>query len=300
MTLRKQRSSWTPWASAFLALAVVLFAADQALAVRIYSNQSPGDPTAPALNPKAVSKSGVAAPAGSFWSEVQNDAGNLTESNTVAGFSGHKTTTTTGEFRLADDFTVPAGQMWTIDSVCVYGYQTGFAGFPASPISAGNLQIWNGRPGDVGSAVVFGDTTTNRLLSSTGMGLFRIFNSTVPPPGSAPGTTRRIYEHDLSAGSTVLGPGTYWIDFQVNPVTTSAAHFVPSATIEGARGLPGMNGRQFISTGWQDMIDAGNPTTAPDVLQDLPFILKGTIVPEPAALATMLLALGGLLAFRRR
>ena len=35
----------------------------------------------------ATTESGVAAPAGSQWSEVQHNAGNLTEANTSAGFS---------------------------------------------------------------------------------------------------------------------------------------------------------------------------------------------------------------------
>ncbi|MEQ1644329.1 MAG: hypothetical protein ABL959_12860, partial [Pyrinomonadaceae bacterium] len=53
------------------------------------------------LNPQALTKSGVAAPAGSFWSEVQNNTGDLTASNTSAG-----STVTQGTFRLADNFTI--------------------------------------------------------------------------------------------------------------------------------------------------------------------------------------------------
>jgi uncharacterized protein (DUF2235 family) len=43
-----------------------------------------------------------------------------------------------------------------------------------------NLRIWNGRPADAGSAIVFGDTTTNRFVSSTDTNVLRIFNSAVP------------------------------------------------------------------------------------------------------------------------
>ena len=52
-------------------------------------------------NPQALSESGVAAPAGFFWSEVQHDTGNITESNTNAGYAD-----TQGTLRLADNFTL--------------------------------------------------------------------------------------------------------------------------------------------------------------------------------------------------
>src|SRR4051794_15870819 len=62
------------------------------------------------LSTGATSKSGVAAPAGYTWSEVQNNAGVTTVSNTVSGF----TTSISSELSVADDFTVPAGPNWDI------------------------------------------------------------------------------------------------------------------------------------------------------------------------------------------
>src|SRR5205085_5377119 len=53
------------------------------------------------LNPSATTESGVAAPAGFFWSELQHPAGNTTESNAAGGFS-----VTSGSLRLADNFTL--------------------------------------------------------------------------------------------------------------------------------------------------------------------------------------------------
>jgi hypothetical protein len=268
------------------AACVICAAAGTATAqVNLYSNQS-ADPNAPALNPQALTKSGVAAPAGNFWSEVQNDAGVTSASNTSAGASGNRVRSAAGigQFRLADDFTVPTGQSWQIDAVKLYGYQTSFTG-AGSPVNAANLQIWNGRPGDAGSSVIFGDTTTNRLASSTPTNLFRIFNTVAPPPGSAPGTTRRIFENTVNAGIT-LGPGTYWLDWQFDTVNTAGTWFMPNTTHEGMRGVPGANARQLVTAGtpaqlvWQDSIDAGNPSTAADVNQDMPFIL--VTIPEPA------------------
>jgi len=95
------------------------------------------------LDTGPTTESGVAAPAGTTWSEVQHDAGNMAESNTLSGVSCSVTSTV---FRCADDFTVPGGSPgWTITSINVYAYQTGYAG-AGSPITAGTLQIWNQPP----------------------------------------------------------------------------------------------------------------------------------------------------------
>jgi hypothetical protein len=222
----------------------------------------------------ATSNSGVAAPAGTQWSEVQNETGNTTFSNTLAGVSCAVTATV---FRCADDFTIPAGQTWTINQVAVFAYQTGFAG-TTSPITGATLQIWSGRPGDAGSTVIFGDTTTNRLATSTDSLLWRIFNSAVPAPGTAPATNRRIWDTRINvAPAQVLSAGTYWISWNTQ-IGATTAHFAPPVTIPGIRALPGWNARQLTGTGWQDVIDVGNPdASAPDLPMDFPFKLIGSI-----------------------
>jgi hypothetical protein len=177
---------------------------------------------------------------------------------------------------------VPAGQTWTVDQVAVFAYQTSFAG-TTSPITAGTLQIWNGRPGDAGAAVIFGDTTTNRLATSTDSLLWRIFNSAVPAPGTAPATNRRIWDNRLTvAPAQVLAAGTYWVDWQTQ-IGTTTAHFAPTVTIPGIRGRMGDNARQFTGAAWTDVIDLGNPSTAPDFPQDFPFKLVGSISGGPSA-----------------
>lgn len=230
---------------------------------QIYSNGG--------LNPQPVSSSGVAAPAGFFWSELQAETGNTTESNASAGFSVNN-----GAFRLADDFVVPPGETFTIEAVEFHAYQTGAPATP-SPFTEYNLQVWNGRPGDAGASVIFGDTTTNRLVSSVNSNMFRLFNSSVPPPGSAPGTTRTIWRNRVAINPPlVLGEGTYWLDW-ASTVSGAGPHFQPSVTIAGSRGLPGWNARQFnVAAGtWGDAIDGGNPVAAPDFPQDIPFDLFG-------------------------
>ena len=89
---------------------------------------------------------------------------------TSYGF-GHAITT---GFRMADDFTVPAGG-WNISQITFYAYQTGST--TTSTINNVNLQIWNGPPGQPGSIVVFGDTTTNRLAGSSFSNIYRVLDT---------------------------------------------------------------------------------------------------------------------------
>lgn len=222
-----------------------------------------------------ISKSGVPAPSGTQWSEVQNNSFETTVSNTVAGYGCHLVGTTTNN-RCADDFVVPTGQTWTINAVVIFAYQTGYTG-TTSPFVGANLRIWNGFPEASGSTVVFGDTTTNRLGSSTNANLYRIFNSAVPAPGTPPGTTRIIWQNTINVSpALVLGPGHYWIDFQLN--TGSGTNFTPPTTISNIRATPVMNALQKIGTGaWVRIVDDGNPSASPDVPADFPFKLLGSI-----------------------
>jgi CSLREA domain-containing protein len=226
----------------------------------------------------ATTNSGVAAPVGTQWSEVQNETGVTTFSNTLAGVSGSVTATV---FRIADDFTVPPGETWTVDAVVFYAYQTGFAG-AVSPINAYTLRIWDGVPDAPGSSVLCGDTTTDQLVASDDSGLWRVFNTQVPAPGTVPATNRRIWASTLDIPGSCAAPGafpegTYWLDWN-SRIGTTTAHFAPTVTVPGARNRPGDNARQFNGTAWVDVLDVGNPDLiAPDVTQDFPFQLYGSI-----------------------
>lgn len=234
----------------------------------------------------ANSLSGVAAPAGTQWSEDQNNFGDLRYANTLAGVSCSVTATV---FRCADDFNVPVGQTWTINQVIVFAYQTGFVG-ATSPITAATLRIWNGRPGDAGSTIVFGDTTTNRLASSTNSNLFRIFSSVVgvgANPPSVPATNRIIWQNNITVSpAAVLTAGQYWIDWNTT-IGATTAHFAPTATVVGTRDTPGSNARQFTGAAWVNAVDAGQtPTGNPPPIslpQEFPFQLDGTVSGAPLA-----------------
>lgn len=220
-----------------------------------------------------TARRGTIAPDGFLWSESQSDTGSTTETNSVLGFGA-----TAFGVSLADDFTIPAGQTWRISSVSAWGF---FAGWTASqsPFSGGSIRIWNGRPGDAGSTVIFGDTTTDRLLSSTRANAYVIANSDTPSPGVTPGLTRELWENKFSVSPTLsLGPGTYWVEFATSTYS-NGAQFYRNVISPGNRTRPGWNARQFSfsSNTWADVLDGGSPSSAPDVPQDIAFIVRGTV-----------------------
>jgi hypothetical protein len=228
------------------------------------------------LSTGATAKNGTAAPSGTNWSELQNDTGNTAASNGSWGFSANG-----ASYRLADDFTVPSGQSWTLSGIDVYAYKTG-ASASASPFTSATLQIYRGRPGDSGSTLVCGNTTTNMLTSSSAANLYRILN-TVVPTAATPDTTRKIWRNRLAIPSTCAGAGaftagTYWIVWGTRD-SANGAHYTPSLAIPGARTRSGANARQLnVSSGaWSSVTDSGKPDTAPDAVQELPFEIQGSI-----------------------
>ncbi|MBU6412835.1 MAG: hypothetical protein KGS45_05125 [Planctomycetes bacterium] len=248
------------------------------LAIPLYSNRS-ADPSTPALATGFNSLSGIAAPSGKIWSESASNNTNTVGLGLV-GIAAHHTGEVSGSFRLADDFTVPSGAGWYVNTITVYAYQTGYIG-GQSPFSAVNLRIWNGIPGQVGSSVVFGDTTTNRLLESSATNILRIGNSVVAPFPMTPDATRTIWASKLSINA-LLPAGTYWLDWQYDCVDPSKPALTPPVTIAGSVVTANANARQFapstlVATGaWTVISDAGKPEASADQLIDLPFLIAGS------------------------
>ncbi|MBA4292410.1 hypothetical protein C0431_05520 [bacterium] len=271
--------------------------ASSAFGVNLYSNQSSNVNVA-ALNFSTTTRSGVTAAAGSMWSEVQaNGSGVQTESNTNAGSSVHLVAPGPN-FRLADDFTV-SGAGWNVTGIAVFAYQTGST---SNPVTGGNMNLWSGRPGETSSVIIgtatWSNATDQLQLDANTVGIGnRIFNTNSPAPGSAPGTTRRIWQSNFTLNQT-LAAGTYWIDYQLT--TTAGSLFAPTTTHQDVRGISGANARQLTTTGWVDVIDGGNPAAAPDVAQDMPFIISGEAVPEPMTMGVLALGAAALAARKRR
>lgn len=226
------------------------------------------------LSTGPTSKSGVAAPAGYTWSEAQNNTGNTTESNTNSGFGCQKVGTLTNNF-CADDFVVPAGQSWSITSIALFAYVTGYVGSTPPGMKA-TVKILNGAPNVGSPTVVFGDDTTNRFASAQDALMYRVFNSAYPTAVNPVGTTRKIWRVNTTTPVT-LSSGTYWMQFQMEDQASIATVWTPPVTTVGIRGLPTDNALQNTGT-WAPMVDAGNPAAAPDYPQDLPFIITYSVL----------------------
>ena len=146
--------------------------------------------------------------------------------------------------RVADDFTV-GGSGWLISNITFFGYQTGST--TTSTFTAVNLRIWDGPPNVGTSMVVFGDTTTNRLVSSTWSNIYRVLDTGLTD-------TDRPVMANVVAINTFLPAGTYWLDWQADG-TLASGPWAPPVSILGQTGKPGANALQYTSTGWAAVVD---------------------------------------------
>ncbi|MEO6611864.1 MAG: hypothetical protein ABIT05_09845 [Chitinophagaceae bacterium] len=216
-----------------------------------------------------ISNSGVAAPAGFNWSELQNNPGeNIT--NYILGITCSRAGL--GNYHVADDFTIPAGQTWKISRFSIYAYQDNMAG-PVSPFDSLRIQVWNKKPQQTGAAIIFGNLTSNVLSSSIDSFTYVIENSTVPAPGITPYYIDRVWKLSANVDLT-LQAGTYWLDWQTH-TSGNYYNYTPTVKVKGTRGLPGWNAIVFNALNvWQDVRDYGRTAsgpTPPIINQDLPF-----------------------------
>jgi PEP-CTERM motif len=207
--------------------------------------------------------------AGGFYSVLQ--AG-----NTTLGAGGQTVGATVNT--LADDFTNSVA--WNLTGASVFAYQTNAT---TAGIAGGNLTIRSGSP--TGAIEATGTWTV-----STFAPIFR---------AAATGSdVRHVQQVDFSLSGT-LAAGTHWLVWSLfpDPGNTSGP-FHPYLTQVGAASPSGsLNARQDIGgAGFNPLFDGANTTAA----QDLPFLIHGSAVPEPASMVVIGLGMIGLLARRKR
>jgi hypothetical protein len=158
---------------------------------------------------------------------------------------------------IADDFT--STSEWTIDSLKFFSYQS-FA--TTMTITGIYVQIWNGAPNVSGSAVVWGDTVTNRLNRA---GLTNIYRTTSAAPTNC---DRRIQEIVANVNTT-LPAGTYWIQFAATGSAASGP-WCPPITIPGVAVTGNALQKTLAAPNWAPAL---NGLTS---VNGAPFIVYGT------------------------
>ena len=166
-------------------------------------------------------------------------------------------------YSVADDFTVPGGSTWAIGSIEFFAYQTGSSTTPT--INGLAMQIWNGKPGDFGSAVVWGDFVTNVMASASFSNIYRV----QAPNG---GVLRPIMKVVANTPGLSLPAGTYWVEWAMAGTLSSGPWAPPIVTGTLATG----NAIQSLDEGatYNDILSGTYP-------QGLPFIINGEVVTTP-------------------
>lgn len=254
----------------FAAFACLLAAAPAAFGQILYDNKSSITGGSNSLFAGIVTDTGAGA--GGFDASVlQNVIPPGAVADTIFGF-GHQ-----NAVRLSDQFTVPAGEVWTINGVVNFGYLTGAT---TPTVTASNVRFFNGAP-NAGGTVIAGDTTTN-LLTAGSNTFLNIYRTTTADIATA--TTRRIqtWTSTLTA-PLVLNPGTYWLDY-----SNVGSSFVPPLQV-----VPRVGG---IATGDAlQSTDSGATYAAildGTTMKGIPFQLIGTSSPIPEPTSMALVGLG--------
>jgi hypothetical protein len=165
-------------------------------------------------------------------------------------------------YSMADDFTVTDAAGWQIDDITFFAYQTNSP--TTSTITGVYVQIWDGAP-NAGGSVIWGDMTTNRLLSTGWANIYRVTETNT---GS---TTNRPIMEDVASIGTTLAQGTYWVQWSTDGSASYSGPWAPPITINGQTTTG--NALQY-TTAWAAFTDSGTLTP-----QGLPFIINGSIVP---------------------
>ncbi|GBD54217.1 hypothetical protein BGM30_33100 [Microcystis aeruginosa NIES-298] len=215
----------------------------------------------------------------------------VSQGSATVGAAGRNAT---GNFRLAQSFTISDAGLWAIDTVSVMAYMTstGYGFPPTSPFTGISVNIWDNAPGLAGSNILGSSTT---LLSTNWTGVYRTFNGVLD---NAQRPVMNIAANFSGSGLT-LAPGTYWADYQLTGLsptggTNAFTPFLMTTSGGNPVTLTG-NARQLDSGSWVT-ISEGNPAQG----VSLPLTVTGQNVqvqqvPEPSTVLGLgLLGLGAL------
>ena len=160
------------------------------------------------VNPTHGSYSALLFDNGGFVTGIGDGFGGADTSTIETGYTtfgyGHQLTALN---RVADNFAVPAGKIWTLSDMHWFTYQTGAP--TSGTITSVNVRIWSGDPAS-GGVVLAGDTTTNRMSSMVWSNCFR-----VQDVANILNNQRALMDVTVDMSwAPVLTAGTYFVDVQ--------------------------------------------------------------------------------------
>ena len=170
-------------------------------------------------------------------------------------------------YRVADDFVVPVGTTWNIDSVYFYCYQTN-APVNVSPITAVNIRVWDDGGGSPGTTLLYGDTTTNRLVRSAWTNSYRVLES-----ATGTSSARGIFKNVCNTPGLSLPAGTYWIDWQFTGSSSFSGPWANPIVITGNATTGNGVQEAGAQNPWNAAMDPGSNTQ-----QGFPFVFYGSSV----------------------
>lgn len=154
---------------------------------------------------------------------------------------------------LADDFTVPAGEIWMVDSLRVYAFQTSQT---TASVTKVRINLWTAAPFSAGSPAPVPDPLPTPVLVSSveldaGPGTFVCHRQSV----SSTSTVRPVYSYTvpltslfcgLSVRPGALAAGTYWIQWSFTGAATPSSN-VFSPLVSPRASSSNLNARQFAA-----------------------------------------------------
>jgi len=162
------------------------------------------------------------------------------------------------DIRLADDFTIPAGETWDIGVITLIGYQTGSG--TTSTLTGAYIEIWDNPP-EFGT-LVYGDLFTNVLTTTSWTNCYR-----TNAAGSGTNVDRPLMANVCEFSTPItLGEGDYWLCWQLDG-TEASGPWNPPITINGT--LITGDAYQYYQSGWSTISDSQSGNA-----KGLPFILE--------------------------
>lgn len=166
---------------------------------------------------------------------------------------------------VGDDFTV-AGPGWNVTSLSFFGYQS-FAGSVFTFTGAS----WSIISGDVNSGTVVA-SGTGAPVTNGGLVGYRVTSTTLT------NTDRAIFQVNVDIPDFTLAAGNYWLRWGLTGSLASGPWQPPTAD-----GVVGNAVQSLANAPFNPLVDGG------DLLgMELPFMIMGSVVPEPGTYALML------------